>query len=144
MWIVDKSAKAEPMRMFWASRSQIQTCTPGKDPLIWQSLRLLKNGQNQVAHYSITSATRKQCIASRVPTCPVKCELPKHTISESSLAQQWGLLRSVNSGEHSPKLQTHLSTVAARLLIVRGSSITIRLRSATLVGKDAVFHEGTS
>ncbi|KIN94542.1 hypothetical protein M404DRAFT_380086 [Pisolithus tinctorius Marx 270] len=31
MWIVDKSDKAEPMRIFWTSRSQIQNCSPGTD-----------------------------------------------------------------------------------------------------------------
>ncbi|KAI6022560.1 hypothetical protein EDC04DRAFT_2606960 [Pisolithus marmoratus] len=31
MWIVDKSDKAEPMRIFWTSRSQIQNCTPETD-----------------------------------------------------------------------------------------------------------------
>ncbi|KIK18632.1 hypothetical protein PISMIDRAFT_178561 [Pisolithus microcarpus 441] len=28
LWIVDNSDKAEPMKLFWTSRSQIQTCTP--------------------------------------------------------------------------------------------------------------------
>ncbi|KAI6011658.1 hypothetical protein BKA83DRAFT_4482953 [Pisolithus microcarpus] len=31
MWIVDKSDKAEPMRIFWTSRSLIQICTPETD-----------------------------------------------------------------------------------------------------------------
>ncbi|KAI6165390.1 hypothetical protein EDD17DRAFT_225914 [Pisolithus thermaeus] len=31
MWIVDKSDKAEPMRIFWTSRSLIQNCTPETD-----------------------------------------------------------------------------------------------------------------
>ncbi|KAI5991381.1 hypothetical protein EDC04DRAFT_2587409 [Pisolithus marmoratus] len=31
MWIVDKSDKGEPMRIFWTSRSQIQICTPETD-----------------------------------------------------------------------------------------------------------------
>ncbi|KAF9230051.1 P-loop containing nucleoside triphosphate hydrolase protein, partial [Melanogaster broomeanus] len=31
MWIVDKSEKCEPMRMFWTSRAQVQNCTPGID-----------------------------------------------------------------------------------------------------------------
>ncbi|KIJ60090.1 hypothetical protein HYDPIDRAFT_99369 [Hydnomerulius pinastri MD-312] len=31
MWIVDKSEKAEPMRMVWSSRKQVQNCTPGTD-----------------------------------------------------------------------------------------------------------------
>ncbi|KAI6166607.1 P-loop containing nucleoside triphosphate hydrolase protein [Pisolithus thermaeus] len=31
MWIVDKSNKAEPMRLFWTSLSQIQNCTPTED-----------------------------------------------------------------------------------------------------------------
>ncbi|KAF9230331.1 hypothetical protein BU15DRAFT_83761 [Melanogaster broomeanus] len=31
MWIVDKSEKCEPMRMFWTSRAQVQNCTPGTD-----------------------------------------------------------------------------------------------------------------
>ncbi|KAI6114348.1 P-loop containing nucleoside triphosphate hydrolase protein [Pisolithus sp. B1] len=31
MWIVDKPNKAEPMRLFWTSRSQIQNCTPTED-----------------------------------------------------------------------------------------------------------------
>ncbi|KAI5985929.1 hypothetical protein EDC04DRAFT_2615239 [Pisolithus marmoratus] len=82
MWIVDKSAKAEPMRMFWASRSQIQTCTPGKDPLIWQSLRLLKNGQNQVAHYSITSATLRIAEAYHFR------ELARATVGIAPLSEQ--------------------------------------------------------
>ncbi|KAI6165387.1 hypothetical protein EDD17DRAFT_225222 [Pisolithus thermaeus] len=31
LWIVDKSDKAEPMKLFWSSRSQIQNCAPGTD-----------------------------------------------------------------------------------------------------------------
>ncbi|KAI6022543.1 hypothetical protein BKA83DRAFT_1216703 [Pisolithus microcarpus] len=31
MWIVDKSDKGEPMKIFWTSRSQIQVCTPETD-----------------------------------------------------------------------------------------------------------------
>ncbi|KAF9231325.1 hypothetical protein BU15DRAFT_82546 [Melanogaster broomeanus] len=31
LWIVDKSEKCEPMRMFWTSRGQVQNCTPGTD-----------------------------------------------------------------------------------------------------------------
>ncbi|KAI6022561.1 hypothetical protein EDC04DRAFT_334245 [Pisolithus marmoratus] len=31
LWIVDKSEKAEPMKLFWKSQSQIQICTPGTD-----------------------------------------------------------------------------------------------------------------
>ncbi|KIK18633.1 hypothetical protein PISMIDRAFT_109068 [Pisolithus microcarpus 441] len=31
LWIIDKSEKAEPMRLFWTSRSQIQNCTSGAD-----------------------------------------------------------------------------------------------------------------
>ncbi|KAI6165391.1 hypothetical protein EDD17DRAFT_226022 [Pisolithus thermaeus] len=31
MWIVDKSDKGEPMKIFWTSRSQIQICTPETD-----------------------------------------------------------------------------------------------------------------
>ncbi|KAG1889225.1 hypothetical protein F4604DRAFT_1612723 [Suillus subluteus] len=31
MWIVDKSDKSDPMRIFWTSRNQIQNCTPGTD-----------------------------------------------------------------------------------------------------------------
>lgn len=31
LWIADQSEKAEPMRMFWSSRSQIQCCSPGMD-----------------------------------------------------------------------------------------------------------------
>ncbi|KAI6133857.1 hypothetical protein EV401DRAFT_2204741 [Pisolithus croceorrhizus] len=31
LWIADKSDKAEPMKLFWSSRSQIQNCTPGTD-----------------------------------------------------------------------------------------------------------------
>jgi tetratricopeptide (TPR) repeat protein len=31
MWIVDKSDKSDPMRVFWTSRNQIQNCTPGTD-----------------------------------------------------------------------------------------------------------------
>ncbi|KAG1800254.1 P-loop containing nucleoside triphosphate hydrolase protein [Suillus plorans] len=29
MWIVDKSDKSDPMRIFWTSRNQVQNCTPG-------------------------------------------------------------------------------------------------------------------
>ncbi|KAG1777307.1 hypothetical protein EV702DRAFT_1102293 [Suillus placidus] len=31
MWIVDKSDKSDPMRIFWTSRNQVQNCTPGTD-----------------------------------------------------------------------------------------------------------------
>ncbi|KIJ60092.1 hypothetical protein HYDPIDRAFT_32519 [Hydnomerulius pinastri MD-312] len=31
IWIVDASEKAEPMRMVWSSRKQVQNCTPGMD-----------------------------------------------------------------------------------------------------------------
>ncbi|KAI6137063.1 hypothetical protein F5141DRAFT_66140 [Pisolithus sp. B1] len=31
LWIIDKSDKAEPMKLFWTSRSQIQNCIPGTD-----------------------------------------------------------------------------------------------------------------
>ncbi|KAG2070632.1 hypothetical protein BDR04DRAFT_1076404 [Suillus decipiens] len=31
MWIVDKSDKSDPMRIFWSSRNQVQNCTPGTD-----------------------------------------------------------------------------------------------------------------
>ncbi|KAG2048322.1 hypothetical protein BDR06DRAFT_962830, partial [Suillus hirtellus] len=31
IWIVDKSDRSEPMRIFWTSRNQIQNCTPGTD-----------------------------------------------------------------------------------------------------------------
>lgn len=31
MWIVDKSDKSDPMRLFWTSRNQVQNCTPGTD-----------------------------------------------------------------------------------------------------------------
>ncbi|KIJ60100.1 hypothetical protein HYDPIDRAFT_32524 [Hydnomerulius pinastri MD-312] len=31
LWIVDNSEKAEPMRMVWSSRKQVQNCTPGMD-----------------------------------------------------------------------------------------------------------------
>ncbi|KAF8895020.1 hypothetical protein CPB84DRAFT_1782432 [Gymnopilus junonius] len=31
LWIVDCSAKSEPMRVFWTSRNEVQNCTPGTD-----------------------------------------------------------------------------------------------------------------
>ncbi|KAG2160214.1 uncharacterized protein EDB93DRAFT_1324636 [Suillus bovinus] len=31
MWIVDKSDRSDPMRIFWTSRDQVQNCTPGTD-----------------------------------------------------------------------------------------------------------------
>ncbi|KAG1881873.1 hypothetical protein C8R48DRAFT_682497 [Suillus tomentosus] len=31
LWIVDKSNKSDPMRLFWTSRNQVQNCTPGTD-----------------------------------------------------------------------------------------------------------------
>ncbi|KAH7911824.1 hypothetical protein BJ138DRAFT_1005801 [Hygrophoropsis aurantiaca] len=31
MWIVDRSERCEPMRLFWDSREQVQICTPGTD-----------------------------------------------------------------------------------------------------------------
>ncbi|KAG1851820.1 hypothetical protein C8R48DRAFT_361252 [Suillus tomentosus] len=31
IWIVDKSDRSEPMRIFWTSRNQIENCTPGTD-----------------------------------------------------------------------------------------------------------------
>ncbi|KAG1809265.1 hypothetical protein EV424DRAFT_1328374 [Suillus variegatus] len=31
IWIVDKSDKSEPMRVFWTSRNRIDNCTPGTD-----------------------------------------------------------------------------------------------------------------
>ncbi|KAG2085197.1 uncharacterized protein F5147DRAFT_794237 [Suillus discolor] len=31
IWIVDKSDRSEPMRIFWTSRNQVQNCTPGTD-----------------------------------------------------------------------------------------------------------------
>ncbi|KAG2143549.1 uncharacterized protein EDB93DRAFT_1088104 [Suillus bovinus] len=31
VWIVDKSRKSDPMRIFWTSRNQVQNCTPGTD-----------------------------------------------------------------------------------------------------------------
>ncbi|KAG2108064.1 P-loop containing nucleoside triphosphate hydrolase protein, partial [Suillus discolor] len=31
LWIVDKSNKSDPMRLFWTSRNQVQNCIPGTD-----------------------------------------------------------------------------------------------------------------
>lgn len=31
MWIVDRSQKAEPMRLLWTSKDQVHNCTPGTD-----------------------------------------------------------------------------------------------------------------
>ncbi|KAG1806261.1 P-loop containing nucleoside triphosphate hydrolase protein [Suillus variegatus] len=31
IWIVDKSDRSEPMRIFWTSRNQVQNCTPGTE-----------------------------------------------------------------------------------------------------------------
>ncbi|OSX68102.1 hypothetical protein POSPLADRAFT_1165650 [Postia placenta MAD-698-R-SB12] len=31
LWIVDSSAKGKPMQVYWASKNQIQICTPGSD-----------------------------------------------------------------------------------------------------------------
>ncbi|KAH7926210.1 hypothetical protein BV22DRAFT_1063475 [Leucogyrophana mollusca] len=31
LWVVDRSEKCEPMRLFWNARNQVQICTPGTD-----------------------------------------------------------------------------------------------------------------
>ncbi|KAI6010465.1 hypothetical protein BKA83DRAFT_4583538 [Pisolithus microcarpus] len=96
LWIIDKSEKAEPMKLFWTSRSQIQIAHLGLMSPILQCHRVLKNGRSLVTRYSNTSGTHKRYIAShanmprevRIAEAYHLRELARATIGVSPLGEQ--------------------------------------------------------